>query len=108
MKLLNTEWWEERDPPAPDSRQEMPLQTTHQPPGAAEQEEYDLPAFNSRQETGFQVTHQPSHADYRARRGILTVQGVRLRTPALFPVLNLLTGPPSLHRNGATHKFLKR
>ncbi len=107
MKLLNTEWWSERDIPAPDLMQEMQFEITHQPSRTAGQEENDLPTFNLGQETGFQVTHQPSHTDYRARRGVLTVQGVRLRTPALFPVLNLLTGPPSLHRNGATHKFLK-
>lgn len=44
----------------------------------------------------------------RSRRGVLTVNGNSIETPVLFPVLNLLTGPPPLTRNGATHKFLKK
>jgi 7-cyano-7-deazaguanine tRNA-ribosyltransferase len=56
--------------------------------------------------TGFYAA-QPFSSS-RARRGTLQINGRRLETPALLPVLNLLTGPPSLHRNGATHKFLKR
>src|SRR5438874_9548220 len=43
----------------------------------------------------------------RARQGWLRLNGVALETPALFPVINLLTGPPPLDRNGAVYKFLK-
>lgn len=57
--------------------------------------------------TNFQVTSQEFGDNGRSRRGVLRVNGVAMETPALFPVLNLLTGPPSLERNGATHKFLK-
>ena len=58
--------------------------------------------------TGFQPIATGRASGVYARRGILQVNGISLETPALFPVINLLTGPPSLHRNGATHKFLKQ
>lgn len=58
--------------------------------------------------TGFRTVSRVDDPNIRARRGLLQVNGVQIETPALFPVINLLSGPPSLHRNGATHKFLKR
>ncbi|GER89725.1 hypothetical protein KDW_38870 [Dictyobacter vulcani] len=57
---------------------------------------------------GFITQMHSSDTNLRARCGLLTVHDAKLETPALFPVINLLTGPPSLERNGATHKFLKR
>jgi tRNA-guanine family transglycosylase len=62
----------------------------------------------TRPATGFSTIVQELNHGQRARRGVLHVNGIRLETPALFPVVGLLTGPPSLHRNGAIYKFLKR
>jgi 7-cyano-7-deazaguanine tRNA-ribosyltransferase len=62
----------------------------------------------TRPATGFSTMVQDLDHGQRARRGMLHVNGVRLETPALFPVVGLLTGPPPLHRNGAIYKFLKR
>ncbi len=58
--------------------------------------------------TSFRTIQRSPTDGVRARRGLLKVNGTPMETPALFPVLNLLTGPPSLERNGATHKFLKQ
>lgn len=57
--------------------------------------------------TGFQTTQFSSRPNVRARVGELWIHGARIQTPFLFPVVNILTGPPGIERNGATHKFLK-
>lgn len=57
--------------------------------------------------TSFQTHRVAANHPTRARIGDLWVHGTRVSTPYLFPVLNILTGPPWLERNGATHKFLK-
>lgn len=56
------------------------------------------PAFSTRQ-----VAHQ-------ARLGELQFRNMRLRTPALFPVFNMLTGPAThgLGQTGGIFKYLKK
>ncbi len=46
-----------------------------------------------------------SHGD--ARLGLLRTKRGLINTPAFFPILNFMTGPPGIERNGGIWKYLK-